>query len=32
MLRWARRRCIDLHDAEDVVQQVFVDVWLHSGR
>ncbi|MFC8508860.1 RNA polymerase sigma factor [Streptomyces sp. NPDC057411] len=32
VLRWARRRCIDLHDAEDVAQQVFVEVWLHSGR
>ncbi|WP_158076972.1 RNA polymerase sigma factor [Streptomyces sp. CB02009] len=32
VLRWARRRCIDIHDAEDVAQQVFVEVWLHSGR
>ncbi|MFE0700899.1 RNA polymerase sigma factor [Streptomyces sp. NPDC058872] len=32
VLRWARRRCLDLQDAEDVVQQVFADVWLHSGR
>ncbi|MFB7512675.1 RNA polymerase sigma factor [Streptomyces sp. NPDC056144] len=32
VLGWARYRCIDLHDAEDVAQQVFVDAWLHSRR
>ncbi|MFF0549435.1 RNA polymerase sigma factor [Streptomyces sp. NPDC004311] len=32
VLRWARRRCADLQDAEDVAQQVFADAWLHSGR
>ncbi|MFG3041567.1 RNA polymerase sigma factor [Streptomyces sp. NPDC048330] len=32
VLRWARHRCIDVHDAEDVAQQVFADVWLHSAR
>lgn len=32
VLRWARRRCADPQDAEDVTQQVFADVWLHSGR
>ncbi|MFB7105161.1 RNA polymerase sigma factor [Streptomyces hydrogenans] len=32
VLRWARRRCIDPQDAEDVAQRVFADVWSHSGR
>ncbi|GHG29884.1 RNA polymerase sigma factor [Streptomyces filamentosus] len=32
VLGWARYRCVDLHDAEDVAQQVFADVWLHSRR
>ncbi|MFF2776001.1 RNA polymerase sigma factor [Streptomyces sp. NPDC058052] len=32
VLRWARRRCVDLQDAEDVVQLVFTDAWLHSRR
>ncbi|MFG3343443.1 RNA polymerase sigma factor [Streptomyces sp. NPDC048018] len=32
VLRWAKRRCLDPEEAEDVVQQVFLDVWLHSGR
>ncbi len=32
VLRWARRRCVDLHDAEDVAQHVFTEVWLHSHR
>ncbi|MER5965427.1 sigma-70 family RNA polymerase sigma factor [Streptomyces sp. NPDC002057] len=32
VLRWAKRRCLDPQEAEDVVQQVFLDVWLKSGR
>ncbi|MFJ2055809.1 RNA polymerase sigma factor [Streptomyces sp. NPDC087908] len=32
VLRWARRRCPDAHEAEDVVQQVFTEAWLHSAR
>ncbi|OKJ65276.1 hypothetical protein AMK27_05640 [Streptomyces sp. CB02009] len=32
VLRWAGRRCLDAHEAEDVVQQVFAEVWLHSAR
>ncbi|MFK3735766.1 RNA polymerase sigma factor [Streptomyces sp. NPDC088090] len=32
VLRWARRRCIEPQDAEDVAQRVFADVWSHSGR
>ncbi|MEW9510840.1 RNA polymerase sigma factor [Streptomyces bacillaris] len=32
VIRWARRRCADPQDAEDVAQQVFADVWHHSGR
>ncbi|MEU2235082.1 RNA polymerase sigma factor [Streptomyces vietnamensis] len=32
VLGWARYRCVDLRDAEDVAQQVFVEVWLHSRR
>ncbi|MFH8253819.1 RNA polymerase sigma factor [Streptomyces roseolus] len=32
VLRWARYRCVDLHDTEDVAQHVFTEVWLHSHR
>ncbi|MGW6584540.1 RNA polymerase sigma factor [Streptomyces globisporus] len=32
VLRWARRRCVDPQEAEDVAQQVFADVWRYSGR
>jgi len=32
VVRWARRRCADPEDAEDVAQQVFADAWLHSRR
>lgn len=32
VLRWAKRRCVDPQEAEDVAQQVFADVWRYSGR
>lgn len=32
VLRWAKRRCVDPQEAEDVAQQVFADVWRYSSR
>ncbi|MGW5640301.1 RNA polymerase sigma factor [Streptomyces sp. NPDC003832] len=32
VIGWARRRCQDQQEAEDVAQQVFLDLWLHSAR
>ncbi|MEU2409352.1 sigma factor [Streptomyces rubiginosohelvolus] len=31
LLRWARHRCVDPQEAEDVAQQVFADLWRYSG-